>query len=143
MFYQRQKGYTPKGVPFSLAIHGKKNIRESVISLRNYKHKLIEPMIYQDTANTDLIISYLTHIKTKLPPNSYIVLDNATYHNNRRVKELFKDSNITLMFLPPYSPELNPIEKLWGTIKRYLRSYYIISLTLRENLELAILKYYD
>ncbi|MGL4757923.1 MAG: transposase, partial [Patescibacteria group bacterium] len=132
---------TPKGVSFNLAIAGKKNIRESVISLRNHKHKLIESIVYTDTANTDLILEYLNILVSKLPKNSFIVLDNATYHNNNRVKELVKNSNITLIFLPPYSPELNPIERLWGSVKKHLRNYYNNSLSLRENLNNSLLYY--
>jgi hypothetical protein len=46
------------------------------------------------------------------------VLDNAAAHHNNLVKQLAAKLKIELMFLPAYTPELNPIEALWGIIKR-------------------------
>ena len=114
-----------------------------MISIRNHKHKLHEPIIYQETAKNDLIAAYFNQLKVKLPPNSFVILDNATYHNNKKIKEIVANSNITLIFLPPYSPELNPIEKLWDSVKKCLKSYYDNKLTLSENLNKAILRYTD
>jgi len=48
----------------------------------------------------------------------HLVLDNAAAHHNNFVKQLAAKLKIELMFLPAYTPELNPIEALWGIIKR-------------------------
>ena len=47
-----------------------------------------------------------------------VVLDNASIHKSKKVKEYCKKNNIYLVYLPPYSPDLNPIEKLWKKVKR-------------------------
>jgi putative transposase len=47
-----------------------------------------------------------------------LVLDNARIHHAKIIKKYCEEHNIKLVYLPPYSPELNPIEFLWKRIKR-------------------------
>lgn len=55
----------------------------------------------------------------------YTIVDNATYYRNRAIKEYLKDSRIVLIFLPPYSPNLNLIERLWKFMrKKLLKSWH-------------------
>jgi hypothetical protein len=72
------------------------------------------------TVNTDLTNAHLAMLSEQVGPQRHVVLvlDQAGWH---RAKELKTPSNLTLLALPPYSPELNPIERLWG----YLRSHYL------------------
>ena len=55
--------------------------------------------------------------------NKAIVMDNATFHYKSRLYELCKNANknLKLVFFPPYSPDLNPIEKYWSTLKKKLK----------------------
>jgi transposase len=48
-------------------------------------------------------------------------MDNATFHRKAKLKELADNACCKLLFLPPYSPDLNPIEKHWAWLKRKLR----------------------
>lgn len=57
----------------------------------------------------------------KLPQNSVVVLDNASFHKGPEIEELFKNTNNHLFYLPPYSPDLNPIEHSWSQAKAILR----------------------
>ena len=52
-----------------------------------------------------------------------IILDNATFHNKKRLEQYAWIYKVTIIFLPPYSPDLNPIEKVWANLKRLLRNY--------------------
>lgn len=58
----------------------------------------------------------------KLPPKSTIVLDNASFHKGAEMKSLIEQSGHQLLYLPPYSPDLNPIEKKWAQAKHIRRS---------------------
>ena len=53
-----------------------------------------------------------------------IVLDNASIHNKNLIFELVEKYKIYVNFLPPYSPELNPIEKFWGVMKNSIRGLF-------------------
>jgi len=56
-----------------------------------------------------------------LPKQSVVVLDNASFHKKSPLTALFKEHNHDLIFLPPYSPHLNPIEKKWAQAKKLRR----------------------
>jgi transposase len=57
-----------------------------------------------------------------LRPGDIVVLDNLSSHKGRRVAELIAQAGATLLYLPPYSPDLNPIEMAFSKIKQLLRS---------------------
>jgi len=58
-----------------------------------------------------------------------IILDNAKIHKAKIVKEFCQKNKIILVYLPPYSPNLNPIEFMWKDLKKKLSEYY------QENVE--------
>ena len=51
------------------------------------------------------------------------VMDNMKSHHAKAVKNLLDSSGIRYIYLPPYSPDLNPIEKLWSKVKAFLRKF--------------------
>ena len=58
-----------------------------------------------------------------------IILDNAKIHKAKIVQEFCQENKIILVYLPPYSPNLNPIEFMWKDLKKRLSRYY------QENVE--------
>ena len=138
-YFCRKYGYSIKGEKLNLKISGLRYSRQSLIALSN-STTIFEPIIYEDTADTNLIYTYFKQTLPKLPLNSVVVMDNASYHKSAVIKELFEENNVELMYLPPYSPDLNPIEKIWGNIKKELRNYYNYDQTLFENLSNAVVK---
>jgi transposase len=57
----------------------------------------------------------------ELRPNQVVIIDNASFHKSSRTRTLIEEAECQLLFLPPYSPDLNKIEKFWARLKRYLR----------------------
>ena len=68
---------------------------------------------------------FVEYLKTKLlPPLSeadIIAMDNMRSHHAKAVKQLLDRSKVTYLYLPPYSPDLNPIEKMLSKLKAFLR----------------------
>lgn len=79
------------------------------------------------SVNTELMNEHLKFIAQEAGPDTHVVLvlDQAGWHKSRR---LIVPANMTLHYLPPYSPELNAIEKLWG----YVRSHYTSNRVYRD-----------
>jgi len=59
----------------------------------------------------------------KLHPGDIVVLDNVGAHRTERVRELIRAAGATVLYLPPYSPDLNPIELCWSKLKALLREF--------------------
>ena len=72
------------------------------------------------TVNQSSMCDLLRAIRAKNPKKDkiYLVLDNAAYNRAKSVKKLAKKLGIRLIYLPPYSPNLNPIERLWKFMKK-------------------------
>ena len=56
-----------------------------------------------------------------LEPGQVVVMDNATFHSCERIQQLIHDAGCELLYLPPYSPDLNKIEKCWSWLKSQIR----------------------
>jgi transposase len=72
-----------------------------------------------DKINAEVVMDFLRRLRrryTELPIS--IVLDNARYQHCKAVQELAQELDIDLLFLPPYSPNLNLIERLWKLVKK-------------------------
>ena len=71
---------------------------------------------------------------------SIVIMDNCSIHHVEPVKELLQDAGILLIFLPPYSPDYNPIEETFSSIKYYLKDHDEILQTLQEPDVMTIVK---
>lgn len=70
-----------------------------------------------------------------LTPGQIVVLDNLSIHKGQRVRELVEAAGCSLLFLPTYSPDFNPIELAWSKLKTFLRK---VGARTRDELERAI-----
>ena len=59
-------------------------------------------------------------------PHSVLVLDNCSIHHIHEVKDLLQQSGILVLYLPPYSPDLNTIEEAFNYVKCYLRKHDVV-----------------
>ena len=57
-----------------------------------------------------------------LSPGHVIIMDNATFHKSETTRKLIESAGCNLVFLPAYSPDLNPIEKFWAWFKAKLKT---------------------
>lgn len=82
---------------------------------------------------------FLSYVKQVLVPTlikgDIVVMDNLSAHQSKAVREAIEACGARLVFLPPYSPDLNPIEKCWSKIKTALRAGKART---REALEAAL-----
>ncbi len=100
----------------------KKKDRYSIISCVT-SSEVIAPMVV--TGSID-ILAFKAYINEFLSPylgeNTIIIMDNYSVHRNVEVIKLIENTNAKVVFLPPYSPELNPVELVWSKLKQYLKS---------------------
>ena len=74
--------------------------------------------------DSDVFHTWATEIRlSELPACSVIVMDNAPFHKRQDTLDALQAEGHTVLWLPPYSPDLNPIEKTWAWIKRLRKQW--------------------
>lgn len=94
------------------------------------------PMILDDAMNGDMFAAYVTQLLVKeLKPGDVVIMDNLPAHKVAAVRETIEGAGARLIYLPPYSPDFNPIEKAFSQIKAHLKKAAARS---KQNLDAAI-----
>lgn len=83
---------------------------------------LIAPFTVEGACNRMVFETWLeTCLVPTLEPGQFVVMDNATFHKGGRIQQLISDAGCKILYLPPYSPDLNLIEKCWSWLKSRIR----------------------
>ena len=83
---------------------------------------LLTVCLFETNINAEIFIAWVKHdLIPKVPNGAVIVLDNASFHKCEDMKIACENAEITLEYLPPYSPDLNPIEHKWAQAKAIRR----------------------
>ncbi len=80
-------------------------------------------MTVTSATDGDVFHAYVEQVLCpKLKPGHVVVMDNLSAHKVAGIRQLIQSSGAQVLYLPPYSPDLNPIEKAWSKFKQFLRS---------------------
>lgn len=83
---------------------------------------ILAPLTFKGYCNTALIEGWVEHgLDPELVPGQVVVFDNASFHKSDTIRDLIEQAGCRVVFLPPYSPDLNKIEKFWARIQHYVR----------------------
>ena len=97
---------------------------------------MVATMTIEEPTDTDIFLAYVEHLLCPvLKPGDVVVMDNLSAHKAPAVREWIEKAGAELLYLPPYSPDLNPIEKAWAKLKQLLRAAKARS---QETLDQAI-----
>ena len=81
------------------------------------------PMTIESATDGDVFLAYLEQVLCpQLQPGQVVIMDNLAAHKVKGVRERIEARGARLLYLPPYSPDFNPIEQAWSKIKQLLRS---------------------
>ena len=114
----RAHGWGLRGKKVYGECSGNKRPRTSLISAKQGR-RLLAPILFEGSTNAILFNYWLeNHLFKELAPDSTIIMDNATFHKTAQTRQLIEQAGHTLLFLPPYSPDFNPIEQDFAIMKR-------------------------
>jgi putative transposase len=86
-----------------------------------YCGKITVPFHFDDYMNTDnFCILQEKVLCPELRPGQVVIMDNASFHKSPRIRKIIENVGCQLLYLPPYSPDLNPIEHYWAWLKNKL-----------------------
>lgn len=115
------RGWGPKGKRVrGLAPHGRWRTMTFVAALRC--DRLTAPCVFDGPINSQCFLAYVEQqLAPTLNPGDIVVMDNLGSHKAKAVGEAIRTAGARLWFLPPYSPDLNPIEQTFAKIKHWMR----------------------
>lgn len=104
-------------------------------------HGLVAAMTVDGFTEGDVFVAFLQDVLLpQLRPGQIIVMDNLKAHKVAGVTTACRDAEVSVLYLPPYSPDLSPIEECWSKIKASLRAK---AARTREALEQAIAEAFE
>jgi len=130
-FLYREYGYAPRGVKVFGKIPGKQFQSLNIIAAKCGDDKvsptattIVARCEYTCSMNSRLFELWFVEVLLReIPAGSFIILDNASWHRKKVLKKLAEESGCRVIFLPPYSPDFNPIENTWANLKIFIRNF--------------------
>jgi len=102
-------------------ISGKKYKRVNIVAAK-CGDEILAPLEYKGATDHKLFEWwFISMLLPVLALGSVIILDNASFHRKSILRSLAEDAGVRIIFLPPYSPDLNLIEPFWAALKQHLR----------------------
>jgi len=109
--------------------------RTSILSSIRVNGDMV-PIVFEGALNGELFKAYISQcLAPTLHKGDIVIMDNLTSHKVKGVLEPIIAAGASVIYLPPYSPDLNPIELMWSKMKAYLRK---VKARTKELLEIAI-----
>ena len=118
----RLYGRTPKGQRLIASVpHGHWHITTFLGALRH--DRITAPLVIDGAINGELFRAYVEQmLAPTLSPDEIVMMDNLSSHKVKGVREAIEARGASVAYLPPYSPDLNPIEMLFAKLKQFWRS---------------------
>jgi transposase len=118
----RTHGYAPRGQRLEAAVpygHWKTTTFVGGLTAGGF----IAPMVLDGAMNTAAFVAYVDQVLAKeVRPGDLLILDNLSSHKTPAARAALRRHHIDVLYLPPYSPDLNPIENALSKLKRLVRS---------------------
>jgi hypothetical protein len=128
-------GWNPQGQRFYALKTGRRVGRVNMIAAW-CAQQLLAPFTVDGACNRAVFETWVEIcLVPVLQPGQVVILDNATFHKGGRIQQLIEQAGARLLYLPPYSPDLNKIEHCWSWLKSRIRKYLSFFACLRDAME--------
>lgn len=128
-------GWNPQGQRFYALKTGRRVGRVNMIAAW-CAQQLLAPFTVDGACNRAVFETWVEIcLVPVLQPGQVVILDNATFHKGGRIQQLIEQAGARLLYLPPYSPDLNKIEHCWSWLKSRIRKYLSLFACLRDAME--------
>ncbi len=139
-YLDRQHGRALKGKLIYGAVSGHRYQRESFIAAKN-ESRIFAPFWDTGTCNTLLFNTWLEQVLIpELKPGQVVIMDNVSFHKSKETIDIIQSKGCRILFLPPYSPDLNPIEQFWANFKRKIKETLKLYSGLAEAIDSAFVE---
>ena len=137
LYYDREYGYAPRGEKVTGETSGMSFARTNLVA-GQIGEQTVAAMYYEQSTNPAV---FEVWFEGRLSPGAVVILDNAQFHRKGELRKIASRYHVMVLFLPPCSPDLNPIQKLWANMKRWLKNNIRYYASFEDALETAIDNY--
>jgi transposase len=114
-------GYSEAGTDAVVGVLGNRQ-QNLTLTAAIWQHGIVHSKLIDGAGNRNNFLEFLEEMLPSFPANAILIMDNVAFHRSQPVREWLGAHNIAFEYLPPYSPELNPIEEFFHQVKaRYSR----------------------
>ena len=114
----RKYGRSQKGTRVYGKVYGHKFERTNIVAAQRGS-QIIAPLQYKGMMHAEFFEGWFEQeLIPLLTDNEVVIMDNASFHRKNCLNDIAQKYGIKIIFLPPYSPELNPIEHFWNWLKK-------------------------
>ena len=117
----RRRGRAPRGQRLRMSVpHGHWKTTTFIAGLR--RSGMVAPFVIDCPVNRQVFETYIEKVLVpELRPGDIVIMDNLGSHKGPAIEPMIRAAGATLRYLPPYSPDFNPIEKAFSKLKAHLR----------------------
>lgn len=123
----RRRGWAPRGKRARQVKRFYRSQRFQILPAYA-QDSILHFQVYEGSTDTETFEAF---IETLLPycsrwpdPKSVLIMDNVSFHHSEKIQQSCDDAGVVLLYLPPYSPDLNPIEEFFSKLKMYIRQVW-------------------
>lgn len=131
-------GWNEQGERFYALKTGQRQGRVNMIAAY-CRHQLLAPFTIEGACNRVVFETWIEKcLMNALKPGQWLVIDNAAFHKGGRIEALLEQVGCKVLYLPPYSPDLNKIENCWSWLKSRIRQCKSKFACLRDAMEYVL-----
>jgi transposase len=132
-------GWCDRSERFYALKSGRRKPRVSIVAALRGENS-ISPLTFEGAGNRNLFESWVEQqLLPVLKAGQIVILDNPSFQKGGRIEELIKSAGCDLLYLLPYSPDFNPIERCWAKLKNYIWKALVRGDQLRKSVDAAVL----
>lgn len=141
-WFKRVLGLLSVGSPIVEEHSGQRQKRINLLCGLTSNFQPFAPFLIEENCNSDIFEAWFEQqVLPAIQKDAVIIMDNARFHRKAVLFEIIKKFNasfnteLRIIFLPPYSPDFNPIEKFFGVLKGRVKRMYLTGLSVRKRLQ--------
>lgn len=123
----RRRGWSPRGITPAQVAQFQRGQRYQVLPAYSQDGVLLA-RVFQGNTDATMFLDFIEEVLTRCHPfpgkHSVLIMDNASFHRTDEIVQACSRAGVKLVFLPPYSPDLNPIEEFFAEFKAFVRKHF-------------------
>ena len=125
----RRRGWSPRGVTPVMVAQFQRGQRYQILPAYS-QDGIVCARVFQGSTDANIFLDFIEQMLSHCNPfpgkRSVVIMDNASIHHSKEIEAACARAGVKLVYLPPYSPDLNPIEEFFAELKAFIKKHWKI-----------------